>query len=371
MLSKYRLLFYLFLILAVLLLVVSLGYVFSNILAYFIVSIILATILRPLVDRLSSLQIYRVKFPRVGAILISFIFLGIVIYLLLELFVPLLSNEISKLYKLDFDTILTNLAGSLTGIENFLISNNIVNEKHGFILEKSKIYFFEYVQNTEFSTLINNTFSVIGSFLIGLLAIFFITFFFLYEKGILRGLFLKLIPNAYFELTVTAFYKIERLLSNYLIGLLFQMIAFFTLVSILLTIAGIKYAFTIAFFAAAANLIPYLGPVLGASFGIIVALTTSGFGMDFQHYILIIIKVLISFGIVQLADNLIFQPIIFSRSVKAHPLEIFVIVFVGATLAGPIGMIFAIPTYTILRVSVIEFYLGYQEYRIFNINQSN
>ncbi len=370
MLLRYRIFFYITLILAFLVLLISLGYVFSNILAYFIISIILSTILRPLVDRLSSLQVYKIKFPRVGAILISFLLLGFIIYLLLKLFVPLISNELSKLSGLDYESILINVVKNLEGIEKFLIGNKIVNENPGFILEKSKVYFLDYLQNTEFSTLINNTFSVLGSILVGLLAIFFITFFFLYEKGILRGLFLKLIPNAYFELTVTAFYKIEKLLSNYLIGLLFQMTAFFTLVSILLTVAGINYAFTIALFAAAANLIPYLGPVLGAGFGIIIAISTSGFDLHFQNYIVLIVKVLVSFGIVQLADNLIFQPIIFSRSVKAHPLEIFVIVFVGATLAGPIGMIFAIPAYTIIRVSFIEFYLGYQEYKIFNINQN-
>ena len=66
---------------------------------------------------------------------------------------------------------------------------------------------------------------------------------------------------------------------------------------------------------------------------------------------------------------MILQPFIFSKSVKAHPLEIFVIIFVGAKIAGVLGMIFAIPVYTIFRVSIKEFYKGYREYRIFRIDK--
>jgi predicted PurR-regulated permease PerM len=367
---RFRIFIYLALSVALIFLVVGLGYIFSNIVTYVIVSIIIATILRPFVERISGFHIYNIRIPRALAILLSFAFLILFIYSFLRLFVPLLTDEIGLLTELNYDYILEKVSESLGGLEVFLIENNLVEEKPGFILDRSREYALDFLQNTEFSAVINNAFSFLGSLLVSLLAVTFISFFFLYEKGMLRKLFLRLIPNSYFELTVTAFYKIEKLLSNYLIGLLFQMLAIFSLASILLSIAGIKYALTIAVFAATANLIPYLGPILGASFGIIVSLSTSPIGMEYQYYLVLLFKVAASFGIVQLADNIIFQPLIFSKSVKAHPLEIFVIVFVGATLAGPIGMIFAIPVYTIIRVSFIEFYSGYQEYKIFNLNQS-
>ncbi|MCK5372671.1 MAG: AI-2E family transporter, partial [Cyclobacteriaceae bacterium] len=73
------------------------------------------------------------------------------------------------------------------------------------------------------------------------------------------------------------------------------------------------------------------------------------------------------FAIVQLTDNVILQPLIFSKSVKAHPLEIFIIIFAGATLAGVVGMIAAIPVYTIIRVFVMEIYSGYKSYHIFKV----
>jgi predicted PurR-regulated permease PerM len=110
--------------------------------------------------------------------------------------------------------------------------------------------------------------------------------------------------------------------------------------------------------------IPYLGPILGAAFGIIVSISTNNYAGP-NEILFMIFKILIVFAIVQLNDNLVFQPLIFSKSVKAHPLEIFIIIFVGATLGGIIGMIAAIPVYTIVRVSFTEFSQGFKQYQIF------
>ncbi|MBK6564503.1 MAG: AI-2E family transporter [Saprospiraceae bacterium] len=59
---------------------------------------------------------------------------------------------------------------------------------------------------------------------------------------------------------------------------------------------------------------------------------------------------MIVFAIIQLIDNIILQPNIFSKSVKAHPLEIFIVVLIAGKLGGILGMVLAIPVYTVLRV---------------------
>jgi predicted PurR-regulated permease PerM len=118
-------------------------------------------------------------------------------------------------------------------------------------------------------------------------------------------------------------------------------------------------------FAAVANLIPYLGPILGACFGIVVGISTSGHITLSRELFILVVKILSVFGVVQVTDNVLLQPLIFSKSVKAHPLEIFVVIFAGATIAGIPGMIAAIPAYTIIRVSVIEVYAGVKGYRVF------
>ena len=109
-----------------------------------------------------------------------------------------------------------------------------------------------------------------------------------------------------------------------------------------------------------------MGPLLGASFAIIITLVQAGPEMESVNSMLVLLlKIGGVFGVVQIIDNVLIQPLIFSKSVKAHPLEIFVIIFAAATLAGVVGMILAIPVYTILRVSVNELSIGYQQYRMF------
>ena len=149
------------------------------------------------------------------------------------------------------------------------------------------------------------------------------------------------------------------------------MISIFTLASIGLSLIGVKYALTIALFAAVANLIPYLGPIMGSVFGILVAVTITPGLEGFNAYLFMVLKIVSVFAVVQILDNILLQPIIFSKSVKAHPLEIFIVIFAGANLAGILGMILAIPIYTILRVCFVEFYTGSRQYRIFKIQKVN
>ncbi len=193
---KLRLILYLASSLIAISIVVALGYVFSNIVAYIIISIILATILRPFVEKLSGIQIYNIRIPRFISILLAFsVFLGF-LYSFIRLFVPLISNEVGLLSELNNDLLLEQANKSLSGIEAFLLEYGLVNEETGFIINNSRTYFIDFLHDLDFSMLINNAFSILGSVLVTVLAVTFMTFFFLLEKGILRKLFLRIIPNS-------------------------------------------------------------------------------------------------------------------------------------------------------------------------------
>ena len=176
---------------------------------------------------------------------------------------------------------------------------------------------------------------------------------------------LSIVPNAYFEIAVTTFCKIETLLSNYLLGILMQMSIMFTIISIGLGIMGIKYAVTIAVFMALINLVPYLGPALGCLFASFVVFLTPTDSGNFSENTFLILRILpIILGAV-FFDSIFVQPYIYATSVKAHPLEIFFAIFGGATLAGGLGMFLAIPFYTILRVTYLELSGAYKQYKVF------
>lgn len=358
-----RLAFYLGVIV---LLIILLGWFFFNILIYFIISFVIATILRPLCNYISNTQIFNFRIPQVVAVLVSFLVLIVCLSLFITLFIPLVTEQVQVLTRLDYNELYLRVTTPLKNMEDFMIRNGYTLGEEGFIVNSLRSSIVSLFDQINFQTLFNNLISFTGNFLIGLLAVVFITFFLLYEKGIVRKQFIAIIPNQYFEISIVAIYKIEKLLSNYLLGLLFQMFAIFSIASFGLSLLGIRYALTIALFAAVSNLIPYAGPVLGTVFGVIVGVSTGDFLMDSSGFWLMIMKILAVFSVVQLTDNLLLQPLIFSKSVKAHPLEIFVIIFVGANLAGILGMIVAIPVYTVIKVSIKELYSGYKKYYIFN-----
>ena len=348
-----------------LILFLILAWYFSNIFTYIIISLVLATILRPLTDYVSNRQIWNVKIPRVIAIFFSFFSLVVIISLFVILFIPLISEQAKIFASLNYEDLINQATKPINEIESFIINNGWTEEEPGFLRNSVRVGLFTLIKEIKFADIFTNVLSITGSLFIGLMAVIFITFFLLYERGLLRRQVINHIPNQYFEVSIAALYKTEKLLSNYLLGLIFQMISIFTIAFTGLSIFGIKYSATIALFAAVINIIPYMGPILGATFGIFVGISTTPDLSSTNDYLFFVLKIVSVFGVVQLTDNVLLQPLIFSKSVKAHPLEIFIIIFAGATLAGVLGMIAAIPVYTILRVSAIEMLSGYKSYRVF------
>ena len=358
---------YLFLFIAAFLLF---GWYFSNVTLYLVISLIIAALLRPLTNRINDFHLLGQHIPRWLAILISYSAIVLLLVLLGMLYFPLINDQILILSELDLNGIYVQIQEPVSRMERFLLRYQLLENKPGSLFEELKTSILEFIKSFDFGGFISGLIDLTTSLLIGTMAIAFITFFLLLENGLLRRNLLQLIPNAYFELSVATFTKVEKLLSNYLFGLTIQMMAIFSLASLGLSLVGVEYALTIALFAAVANLIPYAGPILGTVFGIIVGVSTGTFSSD-SEYTYSFLKILSVFAFVQLTDNVVLQPMIFSKSVKAHPLEIFVVIFAGAKIAGIVGMIFAIPVYTIFRVSVMEFYKGYKSYRIFKIKATN
>ncbi|MGB0424108.1 MAG: AI-2E family transporter, partial [Flavobacteriales bacterium] len=123
---------------------------------------------------------------------------------------------------------------------------------------------------------------------------------------------------------------------------------------------GIENALLIGFLAGIINLVPYLGPIIGACIALFVTLTTGLSAETGIELIPLMGRIVLVFAIVQLTDNFLIQPYVFSTSVKAHPLEIFVVISIAGTLAGVTGMILAIPAYTLIRIVAKEFLSGFK-----------
>ncbi len=341
--------------------------IFGNLLSYLLISIVISSILRPVTDYFSRWVIFGNHFPRGLAVFLSLIILALFPILFGLLFVPLIAEQINVLGTLNYWHILETLEMPLKNLEKLMIQYFYTDKKEGFLIKELTQAGIQFAQTLRLDVILQDILKITGSILIYLVSILFITFFLLYEKDLLRRTFLSLVPNAYFEVVVTTLYKIEKTLGNYLLGLLLQITLMFMMMAIGLSIVGVKYALTIAVFLAFINLVPYLGTVIGFLFTIFVIISTKQIEnfTDLNDYGFLLFKLGLVFVPAVAVDNLITQPIIFSKSVKAHPLEIFMSIFAGATIAGGLGMLLAIPTYTVIRITTLEIKKAYFAYQVF------
>jgi len=322
-------------------------YQISTVLTYLVISVILTMIGQPI----SGFFKKRLKFNHILATVATiFIFVLIILGLILMI-IPLISSQGQNLSLLNTASIEKDITALINQIKTFLESHNIDSAKALKEANISSKINFSFIPD-----FLNSILGTISSFGVGLGSVLFITFFFLKDRVLfLRGA-KRLIPDAHEEKILNSFEKINDLLSRYFIGLLLQLFIVFILYLIVLIIFGIPNAFVIAFLCAVLNIIPYIGPLIAS---VLAALLTmlNNLGNDFQTEILpITIYVLIGFWIVQLIDNNVSQPVIFSKSVSSHPLEIFLVILIAGFLSGILGMIIAVPLYTILKVIGKEFF---------------
>lgn len=361
---------------------------FSDIVTYVLISILLASILRPIANKISSVRYKNISFPRSLAVLVSYFILLGGIFGFVSIFTPLVNDQITIIQSIKPEKISNELKGTLTqlkktldehGIETEIFLKDSINQNISSEATLNQEYIVNLLEQkknillgfSDVSKVFDHIISFTGSFLIGFMAISFITFFLVLENNLLSNLLYKMVPNRYFEITITALYKTQSSLSGYFTGVFLQMLFVFVLLTIGLSLIGVPNAYTIALFAAIVNFIPYIGPLLGSAFCIIVQFITVAIGQNSPFGWYEISEILIVFLSVQLTDNILLQPIIFSRSVKAHPLEIFVVIFAGAKLAGMLGMVLAIPGYTILKVIISEFYYGFTQNKVFKKRINN
>jgi predicted PurR-regulated permease PerM len=164
------------------------------------------------------------------------------------------------------------------------------------------------------------------------------------------------VPERYENQAKNILSNSRKLLTRYFAGLLTEVGSMMILLSLTMWALGVKNALLLGCLGGLLNIIPYLGPVIGATLAAILAYVAALSGGFAPELIWIPIKVLIAFSICNLFDNFVIQPIVYSKSVYAHPVEIFLVIMMAGTLAGVKGMIFAIPAYTLLRIIAKEFF---------------
>ncbi|WP_281232701.1 AI-2E family transporter [Flavobacterium gelatinilyticum] len=322
-------------------------YEIQTVIVYLCVSLLLCLIANPLVQFLRQ----KLKFGNSLAATMTIILFVLLLTGFIFLFVPLIISQANNLALLDTNQLQTQFMETEQSIEAYF---NIQHVDLNKVLRDSKIT--SMLDFTYFTGFINSILNFLADMGMGLVSVFFITFFFIKDQDDFKNTARKILPDSNEDKILNSITKINHFLTRYFIGLLLQLTVVFILYLIVLLIFGNKNAFVIAFLCAILNIIPYLGPIIGT---VLAALLTmiSLIGQDFQSEILpTTIYVVIGFLLVQVIDNNISQPIISSKSVNSHPLEIFLITLISGITFGIVGMIIAIPLFTMIKVILKEFF---------------
>jgi len=334
---------------------------FSTILAFIGIAVVLSFIGRPVVDFLNKLKIKNHPVPSGISAGLTLVLLWTVMVIFFRTFIPMVMEEAKELSKIDVQAAVQSLQEPIEKIEAFVSKysteggdfkiQTLITENLSSVLKFSDI-----------SALFGSLAGTVGGLIIALFSISFITFFFLKDSSLFVDAVVLFAPadNEYGVRHVLD--TIKNLLMRYFVGLFFEVIMVGTLVTIGLSIVGVgfSHAVVIGLFAGLMNVIPYIGPIIGTTFGLIIGIATNLDADFYTQVVPLLGYTALVFLIVQLIDNILFQPLIYSNSVNAHPLEIFLVILFAGSMSGILGMMLAIPGYTILRVIAKEFFNQYR-----------
>ncbi len=330
-------------------------YFFSSVWLYIILAAVVSLMGRPLVQFLTKIKIKRFRVPKALAAGISLLTFWVLFYLFLRIFVPLVVNEANELSKINIKAIQEHFHKPLSDLQSTFET---------VVLEKNDFNFRTYVEEklrtvlnlAQVKTFFSSVVGTIGDIFIAIFAITFMAFFFLKDDQLLMRAILSMVSVGKEEEVKHVILKIVKLLSRYFIGLMIEVTAIIVLVTFGLWAVGINFqhAVVIGLVAGFLNVIPYVGPLIGMAFGSVIAIATELTDTIPDHLLLLFLGIIAVFLITQLIDNFVLQPLIYSNSVNASPLEIFIVILMAGTVGGIGGMILAIPIYTILRVIAKE-----------------
>ena len=341
-----------------------LGYFFGSVLAYILLAFVVSLIGQPIFLLLRKIKIKGKSAPDALLAIITLVFIFAILILVVVQVIPVVTNIVRE-------------ASSLKAQENF-DSQNIIYLVNGWIIRVipwvgedfdgvqliiQKIS--EVLDLSNISGILGSVASAVAGLAVGLFSVIFISFFFIKDETLFGRIIGALVPDTIEDKVKKTILDIERLLSRYFVGLIVEIFGVVLLNCLglwLIARIDFNYALGIAFIAGLLNIIPYVGPLIGELIGVILCVILKygagiGLGVNIWFFALIVLGIMLT---TQLVDNFIYQPLIYSTSIKASPLEIFVVLLIAGHIGGVVGMLIAIPTYTVIRVIASRFFYDYK-----------
>jgi len=302
-------------------------YFIRDIVLMLLVSILLAALFVPLVDWLETKKISRLLSTVFIYFFIVFLFVGTVFII-----VPIFSSEFT-FFTEKIGDYYQNLRSLLGNHQTILPENliNIPNWQGGLSFVGQGVFSF-------IGSIANWVFTCVLVFILS----FYIT---LEKKSLVRAL-TSLFPKKYHNFVDRLLVLSQKDLSAWGLAMVGSMLSVGILIYIGLLILNIKFAFVLAFFAGITEVIPWIGPFLGAAPAVFIAL--------FQSPMALLLVVLLYVIVQQIVNNIV-MPLLMKRTVGLDPIVVIMVLLIGAKLGGILGALIAVPAAAIVSIFIKEY----------------
>ncbi len=334
-----------------------------SVIIYILAAVVVSLIAKPVMSGLQKIKIKGKKAPDWFLAAFSLVLVITVILTILTLIIPIVSGILKGISFASIENAAGQISVPLAHLNDFL-RTTFPQLGSGFRIEILLVQELQKLFDASaISSMIGSATSFLTSLGIGLFSVVFIGFFFIKDDGLFTSIVCALVPDKHEKTTEKAIEDIGHLLSRYFIGVMVEVcgVALLNFLGLLLIARmGFNAAIGIAFLTGILNIIPYVGPLMGGVLGTLLALilkysSVTPIGLDISFWMFTAILIAI-FCFTQLVDNFLYQPVIYSTSIKSKPLEIFIVLLIVGHIGGPLSMIVAIPCYTVVRVIAFRFF---------------
>ena len=343
---------------------------FKSVIIYILAAVVVSLIAKPVMKLLQKIQIKGRKLP--DWFLAAFTLLVIVSLLMaiITMIIPIVSSIVKGISLSNIESAAGQISVPLANL-NEMLRNAFPSLGREFKIETALLAEIQKLFDvSKVSSIIGSATSFLSSFGVGLFSVVFIGFFFIKDDDTFTNIVTALVPDKHEKNAAAAISDIGHLLSRYFIGVMIEVtgVALINFLGLwLIARLGINAALGLAFMTGILNIIPYVGPLLGGALGTILGLilkysSAVPIGLDVSFWTFTIVLTAI-FCFTQLIDNFLYQPVIYSTSIKAKPLEIFIVLLIVGHIGGPLAMIVAIPCYTVARVIAFRFFRRFKAIR--------
>ena len=174
------------------------------------------------------------------------------------------------------------------------------------------------------------------------------TWYLLLEGTATKKFLISCLPNAYFETTLNLIHRVDQHLSRYLFGQLINFVCISLLSVIMYSLIGVQYGIAIGILTGVASVIPYVGPIVGASAALLVSVLSESSASK-------MIYIVLAWSAIYAFDHLVVKPVVISKTTDLHPLTIVSILIIGGYMFGLWGLVLGIPMFFIAKIFFQEF----------------